>query len=356
MEIAVSRESEVHLDLKEHQKQMRLFGLNDIGLALGDEMTAAAAEDLDEGPSELDVEGGVDNRVEGTVDIPQPGESTVKCRRHVACPAVGVQNVSHKERQPADEKHPWSSQRAERFGEKTAGNRECKWKTVLHLTAHPDRRSFPRVVLLLHFPILPSLLVQIQLCATTGSMADAAVVLCCSASGFAQLTSRQVTRGNEPRLRITIFGSQTPDPRPPGCDHTVQRGTQPNSRGQDTAKAKTHTVAIIAKTLFLERWVVLYKTGITTAVYLQTHAKIRGHRVMALTVPVLEVQIDSPGHNQRSHEQVGHSQADHQVVGCGLKGTFPQHSQTHQYVSKHNGQDEQGIQHGIVVMLPLVLP
>lgn len=28
-------------------------------------------------------------------------------------------------------------------------------------------------------------------------------------------------------------------------------------------------MAIITKTLFLERWVVLYKTGITTAVYLR---------------------------------------------------------------------------------------
>lgn len=68
--------------------------------------STSAAEDLDEGPSELDVEGGVDDRVKGTVYIPQPGESTVKCRRHVACPAVGVQNMSHKKRQPADEKHP----------------------------------------------------------------------------------------------------------------------------------------------------------------------------------------------------------------------------------------------------------
>lgn len=83
---------------------------------------SSAAEDLDEGPSELDVEGGVDNRVEGAVDIPEPGESTVKCRRHVACPAVGVQNVSHKERQPADEKHPWSEQTAERYGERTKRN------------------------------------------------------------------------------------------------------------------------------------------------------------------------------------------------------------------------------------------
>lgn len=69
----------------------------------------STAEDLDEGPSELNVKGGVDNRVEGTVDVAQPCKSAVKSRRHVACPAVGVQYVSHKERQPADEKHPWRS-------------------------------------------------------------------------------------------------------------------------------------------------------------------------------------------------------------------------------------------------------
>lgn len=92
----------------------------------------SAAEDFDEGPSELDVEGGVDDGVEGTVDIAQPGESAVKFRRHVACPAVGVQNVSHKKRQPADEKHPWSGKTAERWGGRTMwteeGTEEWAWK------------------------------------------------------------------------------------------------------------------------------------------------------------------------------------------------------------------------------------
>lgn len=67
----------------------------------------SAAEDLDEGPPELDVEGGVDNRVEGAVDVPQPRESAVQPRGYVACPAVGVQYMSHKERQPADEEDSW---------------------------------------------------------------------------------------------------------------------------------------------------------------------------------------------------------------------------------------------------------
>lgn len=87
---------------------------------------ASAAEDLDEGPSELDVEGGVDNRVEGAVDVPQPGESAVKPGRHVACPAVGVQYVSHKERQPADEEHPWRS--GERGWRQKQG-----WTSGIHL-------------------------------------------------------------------------------------------------------------------------------------------------------------------------------------------------------------------------------
>lgn len=42
----------------------------------------------------------------------------------------------------------------------------------------------------------------------------------------------------------------------------------PNSRGQETAKARTQTVAIMTETLLRELWVVLYSTGITTAIYL----------------------------------------------------------------------------------------
>lgn len=59
---------------------------------------------------------------------------------------------------------------------------------------------------------------------------------------------------------------------------------KPNSRGQETAKARTHTVAIIANTLFLERCVVLYKTGITTAVYLQIHTLIRVFTALKMCV------------------------------------------------------------------------
>lgn len=49
---------------------------------------------------------------------------------------------------------------------------------------------------------------------------------------------------------------------------------KPKSSGQETAKARTQTTEIIVKTLFRERWVVLYKTGITTAVYLRRDSKL----------------------------------------------------------------------------------
>lgn len=107
----------------------------------------SAAEDFDEGPSELDVEGGVDDGVKGTVDIPQPGESAVKFRRHVACPAVGVQNVSHKKRQPADEEHPWSRKTAEPYGRSTGSSgwkedKVVKKKKIEQMEKHEYQISF----------------------------------------------------------------------------------------------------------------------------------------------------------------------------------------------------------------------
>lgn len=67
----------------------------------------SAAEDLEEGFAEVSVEGGVDDGVEGTVDVPQPGAGTVKPWRHVAGWAVGIQDVNQKEGQPADYECPW---------------------------------------------------------------------------------------------------------------------------------------------------------------------------------------------------------------------------------------------------------
>lgn len=94
--------------------------------------TRSAAEDFDEGPPELDVEGGVDNRVEGAVDIPQPRESTVKPSRDVARPAVGVQYMSHKERQPADEEDSWAGRSKDRVGERRKNTRLGKrWQSKM---------------------------------------------------------------------------------------------------------------------------------------------------------------------------------------------------------------------------------
>ncbi len=62
-------------------------------------------------------------------------------------------------------------------------------------------------------------------------------------------------------------------------------------------------------------------------------------------------QIDRPGHDQWGNQEISHSQADHQVVGGGLESFLSKHGNTHQNVPKHNSQDEQGIEHGIVIPL-----
>ena len=62
----------------------------------------SAAQDLDECAAELNIEGGVDDRVEGAVDVAQPGDGTVQGGGNVAGAAVGVQDVGDEEGQPAD--------------------------------------------------------------------------------------------------------------------------------------------------------------------------------------------------------------------------------------------------------------
>lgn len=63
-------------------------------------------EDLHESLAELDVEGGVDNRVDSAVDIAEPREGAVHGRRDVAV-AVHVQDVSDEEGEPADDENTW---------------------------------------------------------------------------------------------------------------------------------------------------------------------------------------------------------------------------------------------------------
>lgn len=74
-----------------------------------------AVEDLHESLAKLDVEGGVDNGVDSTVDIAQPREGTVHGRGDVAV-AVHVQDVSDEEGEPADDENTWRGGKKERGG------------------------------------------------------------------------------------------------------------------------------------------------------------------------------------------------------------------------------------------------
>lgn len=70
----------------------------------------STVQDLHEGLAELDVEGGVDDGVHGTVDIAQPREGAVEDWRDVAV-TVYVQDVRDEEGQPADDEYTWGEGR-----------------------------------------------------------------------------------------------------------------------------------------------------------------------------------------------------------------------------------------------------
>lgn len=70
----------------------------------------SAVQDLHEGLAELDVEGGVDDGVHGTVDVAQPCEGAVEDWWDVAV-TVYIQDVCDEERQPADDEHTWEEGR-----------------------------------------------------------------------------------------------------------------------------------------------------------------------------------------------------------------------------------------------------
>lgn len=60
------------------------------------------------------------------------------------------------------------------------------------------------------------------------------------------------------------------------------------------------------------------------------------------------LQVHHPWHHQSSHQQIRHCQAHHEVVGCGLQGAFPQHSQADQHVPKDDGQNQDAVAEGVV--------
>lgn len=64
-------------------------------------------QDLDEGLAELDVEGGVDDGVNGAVEVAQPSDGAVERGRDAAAAAVGLQHVGEEEGQPANDEHAW---------------------------------------------------------------------------------------------------------------------------------------------------------------------------------------------------------------------------------------------------------
>lgn len=72
-------------------------------------------QDLDEGFAKLDVESGVDDGVDGTVEVSQPGDGAVERGRDAAAPAVGLQHVGEEERQPADDEDTSGRQDRERI-------------------------------------------------------------------------------------------------------------------------------------------------------------------------------------------------------------------------------------------------
>lgn len=70
----------------------------------------SAVQDLDEGFAKLDVEGGVDDGVDGAVEVSKPGDGAVQRGRDTAAPAVRLQHVGQEERQPADDEHAWETE------------------------------------------------------------------------------------------------------------------------------------------------------------------------------------------------------------------------------------------------------
>lgn len=69
-----------------------------------------AAQDFNEGSAKLDVERGVDDGIESAVDVAKPSEGAVDLRRNVTSSAMSVEDVGHKERQPANKKNTCKTQ------------------------------------------------------------------------------------------------------------------------------------------------------------------------------------------------------------------------------------------------------
>lgn len=62
-------------------------------------------QDLNECLPELDIKGGINDGIYGTIHVAQPSESVVHLSGNLAFCAVGVQDVRNEKRQPAYDEH-----------------------------------------------------------------------------------------------------------------------------------------------------------------------------------------------------------------------------------------------------------
>lgn len=62
-------------------------------------------QDLNEGFAKFNVESCVNDRIDGAVEVTQPGDGAVQRGRDAAAPAVRFEHMSEEERQPADDEH-----------------------------------------------------------------------------------------------------------------------------------------------------------------------------------------------------------------------------------------------------------
>lgn len=96
----------------------------------------SAVQDLDEGLAKLDVEGGVDDGVDGAVQVAQPGHGAVKRGRDAAAAAVGLEHVGEKEGKPANDEHAWGRRHRQEVDWRMEGERSEKKNRPIRVMLH----------------------------------------------------------------------------------------------------------------------------------------------------------------------------------------------------------------------------
>lgn len=98
----------------------------------------SAVQDLDEGFAELDVERGVDDGVDGAVQVSEPGDGAVQRPRDAAAPAVRLQHMREEERQPADDEHALETGRGRIYYECHEDRQRAKNLNLLNIEFFKD--------------------------------------------------------------------------------------------------------------------------------------------------------------------------------------------------------------------------